>query len=319
MAFQWMRRALLALPPVALLALAGCGSGTIESQFVPTRLVVFGDALSDGGQAGGRRYTVNDTATKTWVELVAADYGVTTLAASSAGGTNYATGNARVLLEPDAAGSSATMTIKEQVDAFLASGTPGPSDLVILQGGISDIIVQMQAHLAGAQTQDQMVANARQAGLDFADQARRLKAAGASHIALVGLYDLGITPWGISTGKQAALTAATSAFNNAVLVSLVNEGQTMLYLDTAVLFNQMAVNPAGYSLVNATDAACTSVDPGPGIGTGAGRVNSLLCTPATVGTGVAYANYLWADGVYPTPTGHARLQSFVYTRLRNRW
>lgn len=318
MAFQWMRRVLLALAPAAAFALAACGSGTIESQFIPTRMVVFGDGLSDMGQAGGKRYTVNDTS-KTWTEIVAADYGLTTLKASSAGGTNYATGNARVSLKPDAAGSTATPTIKEQVDAFLAGNTLGANDLVILQGGISDIIVQMQAVIAGTQTQDQMLANVKQAGLDFADQARRLKAAGSSHTAIIGAYDLSVTPWGISTGKQSLLTAATTAFNNAVLVSLVNEGEKMLYIDTALLFNLMATNPASYAFVNVTDPACNSVDPGPGIGIGTGKVNSLLCTTATIPTGVDYASYLWADPVYPTPTGHTRFASFMFTRVHDRW
>jgi outer membrane lipase/esterase len=318
MAFQWMRRVLLALAPAAALALAACGSGTIESQFIPTRMVVFGDGLSDVGQAAGKRYTVNDTS-KTWTELVAADYGITTLKASSAGGTSYATGNARVLLKPDAAGSSATPTIKEQVDAFLAANTPGANDLIILQGGVSDIIVQMQAFIAGTQSQDQMLANLKQAGLDLADQARRLKAAGASHIAIIGAYDLSFTPWGIATGKQALLTAASTAFNNALLVSLVNEGKDMLYIDAALLFNLMATNPASYALINVTSPACTSVDPGPGIGVGAGQVNSLLCTTTTIATGVDYSTFLWADPVYPTPTGHARFASFMFTRVHDRW
>ncbi|MEJ6021526.1 SGNH/GDSL hydrolase family protein [Ramlibacter sp. PS4R-6] len=318
MAFQWMRRVLFALAPAALLALGACGSGSIESQLVPTRLVVFGDGFADQGQAAGKRYTVNDTS-KTWPELIAADYGVTTLKASSAGGTNYATGNARVTLEPDAAGSTATLTIKEQVDAFLASSTPGATDLVILQGGLSDIIVQARAVIAGTQTRDQMLANVRQAGLDYADQARRLKAAGATHIAILGAYDLARTPWGISTGQQQLLTDATTAFNNAVLVSLVNEGQTMLYIDTALLFNLMTGNPASYALVNVGNPACTSVDPGPGIGIGTGQVNSLLCTTATIASGVDYATYLWADPVYPTPTGHSRFASFMFTRVHDRF
>lgn len=318
MAFQWMRRALLVLAPAALLALAACGSGTIESQFLPNRIVVFGDGLSDMGQASGKRYTVNDTS-KTWTELVAADYGVTELKPSNAGGTNYAIGNARVLLEPDAAGSTATQTIKEQIDAFLVGHTLTGGDLVILQGGISDIIVQMRAHIAGSQTSDQMLANVKQAGLDFADQARRLKSLGATHMAIIGAYDLSVTPWGISTGEQALLTQATQAFNNAVLVSLVNEGETMLFLDTALLFNLMATNPASYSFVNVANPACTSVDPGPGIGVGNGQVNSLLCTTTTIGAGVDYSTYMWADPVYPTPPGHSRFASFVFTRVHDRF
>jgi phospholipase/lecithinase/hemolysin len=315
-----MRRALIALAPAALLVLAGCGSGSIESQFRPTRMVVFGDAFSDVGQNGGKRYTVNDTS-KTWMEQVATNYGISTLTASSAGGTDYATGNARVLLEPDAAGSTATMTIKEQIDAFLAANgnSVGAGDLVFLQGGLSDIVVQMQAYIAGTQTRDQMLANVKQAGLDFAEQARRLKAAGALHIAIVGAYDLAVTPWGISTGKAADITAATTTFNNAVLVSLVSEGESMLYIDTALLYNLMATNPASYGYTNVVDPACNSVDPGPGIGIGTGKVNSLLCTPTTHNTGVDYATYLWADPLYSTPPAHSRFASFAYTRVHDRW
>jgi phospholipase/lecithinase/hemolysin len=314
-----MRRVLLVLAPAALLVVAACGGGgSIESQFVPTRIVVFGDALSDMGQAAGKRYTVND-GSKTWVELLANDYGITTLKASSAGGTNYATGNARIAAEPDAAGSTATMTVKEQVDTFLAGNTLSSSDLVVLQGGISDIIVQMEAFRAGSQTSEQMIANVKQAGNDLAEQARRLKAAGASHIAIIGAYDLAITSYGISTGQQSLLTSATTAYNNAVLVSLVNEGETMLYLDAALLFNLIQTNPASYALTNVTDPACNSVDTGPGIGTGAGKINSLLCTSTTKNTGVDFGTYLWADPVYPTPTVHSRLASFVFTRVHDRW
>jgi outer membrane lipase/esterase len=318
MAFQWMRRMLLALAPAAVLTLAACGSGSIESQFLPTRMVVFGDGFSDMGQAAGKRYSVND-ASKTWTELVAGDYGITTLKAASAGGTNYATGNARVSQEPDAAGGTATKTVKEQVDTFLAGNSLSAADLVVLQGGISDVIVQTQAVIAGTQSSDQMLANLKQAGLDFADQARRLKAAGALHIAIIGAYDLGVTPWGISTGKQALLTQAANAFNNAVLVSLVNEGESMLYIDTALLFNLMANNPASYAFVNVADPACNSVDAGPGIGIGAGKVNSLLCTATTVNAGTDYNTYLWADPVYPTPPAHSRFASFAFTRIHDRW
>ena len=52
MSCHWMRRALLALASAAALLVAACGSGTIESQLQPSRIVVFGDGFSDLGQAG---------------------------------------------------------------------------------------------------------------------------------------------------------------------------------------------------------------------------------------------------------------------------
>jgi phospholipase/lecithinase/hemolysin len=317
MAFQWMRRVLLALAPAALLALAACGGGTIESQFTPTRMVVFGDALSDMGNTGSR-FTVNGP-TAQWVKLMALDYGVA-LEKSAAGGTDYATGNARVVLKPDAAGNNATPTVKEQVDAFLAAnGSFNAGDLVVLSGGISDLIVQMQALRAGTISQDQFIANVKQAGRDLAAQARRIADAGASHIVVMGVPDLKATPWAVQIGQQALLSTASTDFNNALLVDLVNEGDRMLFMDTALLFNLMAADPGSYGMNNAKDIVCTSVDPGPGIGIGPNQVNSALCTTSTIVSGADPSLYLWADAIYPTPTAHSRLADYTFSRVHNRW
>jgi len=317
MAFQWMRRVLLALAPAALLALASCGGGQIESQFKPTRIVVFGDALSDMGN-GGTRYTVNDT-TAIWVKLMALDYGVA-LEKSAAGGTDYAWGNARVVLKPDAAGNSATPTVKEQIDAFLAANSSfNTGDLVVINGGISDIVVQMQALRAGTITQDQFMANVAQAGHDLATQAKRIEAAGGAHTAIVGVPDLKATPWAVMINQQTLLSQASTAFNNAVLIDLVNEGEKMLYIDTALLFNLMASSPASYGMINAADIVCTSVDPGPGIGIGNNQVNSARCAADSILAGATYSQYMWADALYPTPTAHSALATYTFNRITGRW
>lgn len=318
MAFQWMRRVLLALAPAALLALAACGGGTIESQFKPTRMVVFGDALSDQGNTGPR-YTVNDPSAM-WVKLMALDYGVP-LETSASGGTDYATGNARVALKPDAAGNSATPSVKDQVDTFLAANSSfAATDLVVINGGISDIIVQMQAFRAGTISQDQFIANVQQAGHDLATQAKRIVDAGASHVVVVGVPDLKATPWAVQIGQQALLSTASTDFNNALLVDVVNYGEKMLYIDTALLFNLMASSPGSYGMMNGADVVCTSVDPGPGIGIGPNQVNSALpCTPSTILPGANYSLYLWADAVYPTPQGQSQLANYAFSRVHNRW
>jgi outer membrane lipase/esterase len=318
MAFQWMRRVLLALAPMALLALAGCGSGTIESQFTPTRMVVFGDGMSDMGNTGVR-FSVNDNATAMWARLVALDYGVA-LDKSASGGTDYATVNARVVLKPDPAGSTATPTIKEQIDAFLAAnGSFTDKDLVVIQGGTGDIIAQVAAYKAGTITGDQLTQNVKQAGRDLAAQAKRTTAAGANHVLVLGVYDLGRSPWAVTTSQQTLLSAASTAFNDALLIDLVDEGQKMLYVDWALLFNLMVANPASYAFTDVVTPVCTSVDPGPGIGIGTGQVSSALCTTSTVVSGANYTTYLWADAVYPTPSGHSRIAEYTFSRVRARW
>ena len=317
MSCLWMRRALLALVSSSALLLAACGSGTIESQLHPTRIVTFGDGFSDLGQ-GGARYTVNDNSINVWTQQVALSYGLE-LKARAAGGTSYATGNARVTQKPDAAGDSATPTVTEQIDAFLAADTIGANDLLIVNGGIADIIAEDAKVRSGSGTADQLLANARQAGRDLAAQVRRLVNAGARHVVVTGTYDLSKSPWAIRTAQTELLFQASSAFNNQLLVSMVDLGQDVLYVDAPLFYNLMVALPGTYSLANSTDPVCTSVDPGPGIGIGPNQVNSKLCTTSTLVANVDYNQYLFADLVYPAPAAHRQFGTYAYDRIRTRW
>lgn len=316
MSRNWMRRILLALVPATALLLAACGSSSIESQLQPTRVIVFGDGFSDLGQTG-KRYTVNDGSVNIWTQEMAASFGITLTAAAS-GGTSYATGNARIASKPDAAGSSATPTVTEQIDTFLASNTLTASDLVVVSAGISDIIAETAQLNAASQTSDQMLADVRQAGRDLGAQVRRLVQAGAAHVVVTGPYDLGKSPWSTATAQTSLLSDASTKFNTEFLVSIVDLGSSVLYVDAALLYNLMATTPSAYSLTNSVDPVCNSVDPGPGIGIGAGQINSGLCTTSTLAN-ASYGLYLFADRVYPTPAGHIKFGDYAYSRVRSRW
>lgn len=317
MATHWLRRGwLLAVGATALL-LAACGGGNVDSQFTPARIVVFGDAVADLGQ-NGAPYTINDGSINNLTLFVANGYG-RTLAASSAGGTSYATGNARVSARPDAAGNAGTPTVTEQVDAFLAGGAPLPGDLVILSAGTSDVIVQGKAVIDAAQTREQALGAIGQAGRELAAQVRRLVLAGATHVAVVGPYNLGRTVWALETGQASLLEVLSNRFNDQFKVTAEDLGANVLYVDAALYVNLLSGTPTSYDLSNSNAQACTSVDPGPGIGTGTGQVNSNLCTPATLAAGIDPAKYLWADRVYLTPKGHRLLGEYMLNRLRERW
>jgi len=318
MSFHWMRRALLALAPAMALLLGGCGSGTIESQLKPTRMVVFGDGLSDVGQTGTRN-TVNDASVNIWTQEVAASFGLG-LDNAVAGGNSFATRNARINTKPDAAGNSATPTVKEQIDSFIArGGVFGPTDLIVVSGGTSDLIAEMAKVTSGAQTQDQMIANVKQAGRDLAAQVRRVVAAGGTHVIAVGAYQLGRTPWAAQINQADLLTNASIAFNDALLVSMVDLGANVLYVDVALLVNLMTANGTTFNIANLVDPACTSIDPGPGIGTGAGQLNSALCTPSTIVPGSDYNQFVFADRVYLTPNAQRQFGDFAFTRIHERF
>jgi phospholipase/lecithinase/hemolysin len=313
MAFPWMRRAWL-LAAAAAVLLAACGGGTVDSQLTPSRIIAFGDAMADMGQ-NGSKYTVNDTQIDNWTQYVANAYAVP-LAPSAQGGLSYAYGNARVTATPDAAGNSSTPTVQQQITTFLASNpTVGSSDLILVSAGMSDLIVQARATLEGSQTADQLNANATQAGTDLGEQIKRLVGAGATHVVVAGPHNLGRSPWANETGQNALMETATTQFNSALKIDLVNFGATVLYVDAQLYFNTQSSTSSSFT--NFVNAVCTSVDPGPGIGTGNGQVNSALCTPATVSGD--YSQFLYADRVYPTPRGHQLFGEYARTQIHNRW
>lgn len=315
----WMRRALMVAVCASAALLAACGSSSIESAITPTRFVAFGDAMNDVGQ-GGSKFTVNDgTANNTWIEKMAAGFGLT-LTPASAGGTGYAQGNARVTVKPDAGGSSATRSVKEQIDAFEASGGAwGSGDMAIINGGPSDIIAEMTAYKSGRQTDAQMEANVRQAGTDLGLQVRRLVQAGAKYVVVFGTYNLSKTPWAKTLDEVGRVDHLTTTFNEALLVNIVDQGEHVLYVDMAYFVNLFVAVPGNYGMVNVTDPVCTSVDPGLGIGVGTGQVSSALCNSATLREGASYSQYLFADSVYLTPVALRQLGDLAYVKVRGRW
>ncbi len=317
MAANWMRRTALVAAVASSALLAACGSSTTESAITPARFIAFGDANADVGQ-NGSRYTVNDGSVNNWTLQVAANYGKA-LTPASAGGLSYAVGNARIQAKPDAAGNANTRTLAEQIDAFVASGSFGASDVVLVTGGISDVIAGMAAVNAGTQTEAAMVAAARKAGEDMAAQVRRLVQAGAKYVVVAGTYDLSKTPWAKAIGREALLTDASSRFNDGLLVNIVDLGANVLYVDLAYYVNLYTGVPGNYGFNNATDAVCTSVDAGNGIGIGAGQVNSSLCNTSTLLPSANPTAYVFADRVYLTPSAQRQFGTYAYDRLRARW
>jgi outer membrane lipase/esterase len=318
MSFPVFRRAALVAALASSALIAGCGSGSVFSSLIPTRIAVFGDGMSDVGQLAGARYTINDATNYVWPQRVAISYGLT-LTAKSAGGLGYAQGNARIMLKPDAAGIAATPTVQEQMNAFLASNTIGASDVVMIGGGHSDIIVQMQAFLAGSQTEAQMLANVAQAAKDLATLTRQLVAAGGTHVVLTGVYNMGKSPWATSIGQDTLLSTASTKFNEALLTAVVDLGNNVLFADAAFTFNLVVNQPASYSITNTTDPICTTLDAGNGLGIGAGKINSATCTSSTLVAGATAVSYAFADPVYFAPNAHEQFGLAAYTRMKSRW
>ena len=300
------RRAAGLLAMASALTLTACGSGTsIVSSLVPSRFIAFGDGFSDLGQTGGTRYTVNDATTNVWVQTLAASYGQT-LQAQSAGGQGWARGQARIAQKPDAAGNAATLTVAEQIDAFLASSAIAQNDVTVVGGGVSDIVALTAAYKANTISAAQLLLDAAQAGKDLGAQVRRLVTAGGKHVVVTGVVNLGKTPYAIALTETALLSDASLKFNEALLVSIVDLGANALYIDIAFQTNLFVNSFGTYGFTNATAGACAVPVQTP-------------CTPTTLTAGVDYTKYVFADSVYLSPSAHRQLGSYAYNKMKTRW
>lgn len=167
------RRGAVLLGAAAVL-LGGLMSAPGESRPLPlTGLAVLGDSLSDIGNGG--RFTNGPV----WVEHIARRLGVE-LEPSALGGSNFAVGGARARGGPT--------DLRAQAEAFLASraGAPDSGWLHVVFGGANDLLA------LGAEP-DRDVA-ARAAAGAIADIVDDLAAAGAVHLLVPNLPDIGRTP-----------------------------------------------------------------------------------------------------------------------------
>lgn len=316
----WSRRAALIVGLAALSLMAGCSSSTTASALVPKRIVSFGDNISDIGQQSGKKYTVNDGSVNTWVEELATSFSLT-VTTSGSGGTAYGRGLARINSNTDVNGNTSALSVTQQIDAFLAKDSFKTDDLVFINGGSNDVVAEMNAVIAGKQTQAQALTNVKKAGTDLATQVMRLVNAGANNVVVLGTYNVGQTPWATAVAKGADLTDLSSKLNEAMLVPIVSQGKHVLYVDITYYLNLVS-NPASaplYGLSNVVDPVCTSIDAGVGIGVGSAKVNSLNCTADTLVSGAVLATYGFADQLNFTPAVNRQLGDYIYGRVRARW
>lgn len=307
-----VRRFLLA--GSAALLLAACGGGTVVSDFSPNRVVAFGDSVTFLGSGGTGRYTINDSSTNIWALRLASRYGLT-VADVGGGGTGYAEAHARINSSTDATGGTGTRSVKQQIDRFLAAGSPTANDLVTVGAGTADLIAEGKKVIDGTQTQAAAITAVKQAAQDLATQVQRLIDAGARHVVVFGAYNMGRTPWATSASRTDFLEELTTQFNNELVVRLNGNATHVLFVDAQLAMN----NLTGSGAYNATDLACTPTSAGNALGIGTGQVNSSLCTASTLAAGFDANKYLYADAVYPTPMAHRSLGDYAYDKVRERW
>ena len=290
-----------------------CISGPVFADGQPKDVVVFGDSLSDPGNAFALTHTVSNTPYavipdapytvgglhfsngKTWIEQRPAD----NVNAQSSGPayqvhgvfTNYAVGGAR------ARTVSGGVNLGAQVQTYLddfGGNAKASSTFVIFIGG-NDI----RDALADPQNASTILGLAV---IGVSDVVQVLYNTGARKFVVVYVPDLGLVP-AVRLAGAAAQAGATflSATYNAGLGQAIAQLSALPYISIASVdlfsdIRDVVAHPASYGLTDTTDMCIT-----PGV-----KGNAKCNNPN---------DYLFWDGIHPTSAGHAILAEFIGSAL----
>ncbi len=200
-------------------------------------VVVFGDSLSDTGNAG--RFSNGPV----WVEYLAQKLGLK-LNPARAGGSNFAVGGAR--LDP----RSGDTSLRAQTNAYLHASRPRGRILYVVYGGGNDLLAAVGQPQALAMV-DAAVASLRSIVADLARQ-------GATDILVPNLPPIGITPAVRAQGSRAVEAAnnLSTHFNTALdqaLSGFAGHNRLRLYrLDVWQMAERVRADPATMGFANIT-------------------------------------------------------------------
>ena len=310
---------------VRRLVIAGLASATLVTTATATpfsQLVVFGDSLSDAGNAyamtetpliaGYPRFPPSPPYATTFsngptaAQYLATRLGVTTVLgwpASGAASNNFAVGGARngsgnynvEINNPPGLGAAypalAQTGIEQQLKRYSAQHPAVPnaeSTLFLLWGGPNDMFLGLETR----PPQD-IATVIKDAVTDLANDILALAGLGARNILIPGMPDLGKTPEGLSKGELISgyMSMASAGYNLGLdtaiddLSDLLSPIGVRLYeFDTTAYLAGVTADPSDYGLDNVTQ--------------------SCLYDGGLAALAGGCAGYLYFDKVHPTTATH---------------
>jgi phospholipase/lecithinase/hemolysin len=320
---------------VAAVLLAACGGGhggsstsggstTTPAGGVNLQVVSFGDSLSDVGTyapiasaVGGGRFTTNPG--QVWTQNVAQYYGNTLTAAytiglthalSPNGGMGYAEGGATVATPAteynfltDVIGDI-EMPVNQQVSSYLSAYKSfNANQLVLVWAGANDVLRAGALPAAASIVQTAANTLAQQIGLIVQN--------GATHVVVVNLPNIGLSPDGLASSDGGAnLTQESELFNSTLTGALQTAGlqSKVIQIDAYTWLNGIIANfqANGFAVSNTAQACDASKTPDD---------TSLLCSPATYVSANADQTYMFADDLHPTTHLHALFAQYVEQQI----
>ena len=282
-------------------------------------VVVFGDSLSDSGNAArlqplheGTSFTTNPD--PVWAEIVAETFGASGVN-NLAGGANYAFAGACV--NPTTPCDTDKLLpylrpprVTQQIGAYLSSRSDqaDPKALYAMWGGANDVADSLLNDPANASLH-----TVEAAGVNIA-QIRRLQDAGASHVLAFNLPDISKSPYAINRGPvvQGALTQLVTAYNEELHAGIRESENGIVPVNVFAFFDEIVENPGTYGFTDTTGTACGAPDADLPVSISCGPEDSVY--PVTYEAG-ANEDYLFADRSHPSGAMHAMIASVATSTL----
>ncbi len=326
-----VRAAIFAMLVSLLTACGGGGGGssngsgaTPPAGGINLQVVSFGDSLSDVGTyapiasaVGGGRFTTNPG--QVWTQDVAQYYGDTLSAAftidithklSAQNGLGYAEGGATVATPANLSNflvnviGNIEMPVNQQVSSYLsAHGTFNSNQLVLVWAGANDVL-RAGALPAAAQT-------VQTAATTLAQIVGQIVQNGATHVVVVNVPNVGLSPTGIASSDGGAnLTQLSQIFNNSLNAALQADGLQgkVIQIDSYTWVDQIIATfqANGFTVSNTGQACNPKTTPDD---------TSLLCSPATYVSANADQTYMFADDLHPTTHLHTLFAQYVEQQI----
>jgi phospholipase/lecithinase/hemolysin len=307
-----LRAAIVAVGVSLLTACGGGGSGSSGAPNPPggidLQVVSFGDSLSDvgtyapiAGAVGGGRFTTNPG--QVWTQDVAQYYGGTLTAAftidpthelQAQGGLGYAEGGATV-----------ATPVNQQVSSYItAQGSFNANQLVLVWAGANDVL--------RAGTPPAATTTVQTAATTLAQLVGQIVQNGATHVVVVNLPNIGLSPEGLASSDGGAnFTQMSELFNSTLTSALQTNGlqSKVIQVDAYTWLNGIIANfqANGFSVSNTGQACDPKKTPDD---------TSLLCSPATYVSANADQTYMFADDLRERPGSLSRAGRHPRSPLR---
>ena len=308
-----------------------------QSSYLPTysAIFAFGESLSDAGNLSIATSATGSTEPvsppyfqekygsisgnvfsngPTWVQNLSIALGLGTLEPSLIGGTDFAYGGAETGTTPQNAGNLQIQAISlpAQVTQFHAA-VPNPSSTALYTLSIGSIDLLDILANPGLTTQQQTT-DVNDAVANEISFVKQLVSDGAKNLLVLGVSDLGKTPYvtqGLANGSNtpsAALTAEASQlaseYNTALTSQLATiSGISLHVIDAYQLLDNAVANPATYGLINVTSPVWS------------GNYTSSSSGTLASTSAAAQNQYLFWDQLHPTETGHQAIAEVAEEQL----